>query len=46
MVDKLLERQLRKLIEARTPVIQVVSNSEERVEATLKAIVTATKGQL
>ena len=46
MVDKLLERQLRKLIEARTPVIQVVSNSEERVEATLKAIVTAAKGQL
>ncbi|HYB72387.1 MAG TPA: AAA family ATPase [Candidatus Sulfotelmatobacter sp.] len=46
MVDRLLERQLRKLIEARTPVIQVVSNSEERVEATLKSIMTAAKGQL
>ncbi len=46
MIDKLLERNLRKLIEARTPVVQVVSNSEERVESTLKAIVTAAKGQL
>ena len=46
MVDRLLERQLRKLIEARTPVIQVVSNSEGRVEATLKAIVAAARGQL
>ncbi len=46
MVDRLLERQLRRLVEARTPVIQVVSQSEDRVEATLKAIVAAAKGQL
>ena len=46
MIDKLLERQLRKLIEARTPVTLVVATSEERVEDTLKAIVTAAKGQL
>jgi len=46
IVDRLLERNLRKLIEARTPVIQVVSQSEDRVESTLKSIVAATKGQL
>ncbi len=46
MVDRLLQRQLRKLLEARTPVIQVISESEERVESTLKAIVAAAKGQL
>jgi vesicle-fusing ATPase len=46
MVDRLLQRQLRKLLETRTPVIQVISQSEDRVESTLKAIVAAAKGQI
>jgi vesicle-fusing ATPase len=44
MIDGVLERQMKKMVDARIPLVEVVSPSEDVVEDTLRALVNAGAG--